>query len=53
MSLSAAYARAAFVINAIHGAGAVVIREERRYRQAWETLDAGIDADAIEAEESG
>jgi len=49
MSVSAAYARAAFVINAIHGAGAIVIREERRFRGLWDTLDA----DAAEMEESG
>ncbi len=50
-SLGAAYARATAVINAIHGAGAVVIREER-FQRAWEVL-ASAEADAAEAEESG
>jgi len=48
-SLTTAYARAAFIINAIHGAGGIVIREERRFGRMQ---DAG-EADAPEAEQGG
>ena len=44
LSLRAAYARAAIIINAIHGAGAIVTREER---------PAGQDPDAVDAEDPG
>ncbi len=47
--IKAAYTRAAAVVAVIEGAGAVVIREERRYRRPWVTLDA----DAVDAEEAG
>lgn len=44
-----AYARAAFIINAIHGAGAIVVREERRFEGMRDALDFG----ASEAERGG
>jgi hypothetical protein len=49
MNLSAAYTRAAAVVIAMEGAGAIVIREERRFRRPWVTLDA----DAVDADEAG
>lgn len=48
-SLTTAYARAAFIINAIHGAGAIVVREERRFEGMRDALDSG----ASEAERGG
>jgi len=49
LSLRAAYARAAIVINAILGSGAVVIREEQRFSRADWTPDAG----SVETNEAG
>jgi hypothetical protein len=49
LSLRAAYARAAIVINAIHGAGAIVTREEQRFGR----VDRAPDAGPVEANEAG